>query len=126
VLIGGVIFVCCGYIIGISTLRDFYFKSCLAGYADRLSVELTTVAVTTELLESINARIAQDMSVEEVHREFNEVVRTRFSNEGTTLDGGFQEIAMLNLCPFIWLDTVLINYSREGYFIEAYTYFGDS
>jgi len=101
------------------------FKQCIKSYGKKLGVQASTVEITKKLFEMINPQLKTDMTVEEVHNAFNKVVPTEFFRQGPTLDGGFQEIATLQICPLVSLRTILVDFSKEGFFVIARLYFGD-
>lgn len=119
-----VIFLCILFL-GLMQLEDIVYYKCLENYGKKIGVQPDEVVIVTKLNSIINSRLSQDMTAAEVHNAFNEVVMTNFSNQGTTLEGGYQEIAMLNICQFVTLDDILINFSNEGFFIKTRLYFGD-
>jgi hypothetical protein len=124
IVIGSLV-LCCGCLFGITAIQSTVFERCLESYAKKIDTQPSTVAVTTKLFEMITPNLSPSMTVDEVHEEFNKVVRSEFYRQGVTLDGGAQELVMLSICPWVSLDTILIDYSMDGYFIEARMYFGD-
>ncbi len=126
IIIGSVFVVlCCLSIIAVPTIQTIIYERCIESYGTKLGVQANTVEVTEKLFETIRPQLTTEMTVEEVHKVFNEVIPTSFSRQGPTLDGGFQEIAMFHLCPMVRLHTVLVDYSQEGFFVDARLYFGD-
>ena len=125
VIVIGLTVICCISIVGISTIKTMVFERCIENYANKLGVQPTTIAVTTKLFEMITPRLSTDMTVEDVHKEFNEVVPSKFYQIGVTLEGGSHEIVTLNICPGVGLDTILIDFTKDNYFDEAKLYFGD-
>jgi hypothetical protein len=110
IVIGSLV-LCCGCLFGISAIQSMVFERCLESYAKTIDTQPSTVAVTTKLFEMITPNLSPNMNVDEVHEEFNKIIRSEFYGQGVTLDGGF--------------DTILIDYSKDGYFIKARMYFGD-
>jgi len=112
-------------VFGITAIQSMVFDRCLESCAKKIDAQPSTVAVTTKLFEMISPNLSPNMTVDEVHEEFNKLVRSEFYRQGGTLDGGAQELVTLSICSWVGLDTILIDYSKDGYFIEARMYFGD-
>lgn len=121
----GVTILCCLLPVSIVAIKDFTFNRCIRSYAKELTVQPTSAAVTKKLFETITPQLSSDMTAEEVQKKFNEIVRSEFYRLGSTLDGGSHELVTLFICPGVGLDTILIDFSKDGNFVKAIMYFGD-
>jgi hypothetical protein len=84
----GFIILSCFFILGILEIRSIAFERCIENYGRKIGIQADTVSITKKLFELINPKLSTDMTIEEVHIAFNEVVQTEFHEEGLTLDGG--------------------------------------